>query len=251
MLTKDHGKQLAEIARHPDFKMEPTYLLKEGDHVIIPAKGVVEERLAEGRIYAVKLSNGEVVYEIWSSVRPYVPETEDRRSIIKNDNIRIVCTTRCISSFIDSIRANELDLNPSYQRDIVWNWAQKEALIRSIFHNINVGDFLINKRESCGGDGKPQKPYEVIDGKQRITAIAEYYYNMFPAYGLYYNELTVAERRFFKQFTVQVAEVQEADTARVMEMFVMMNTSGEPMDKKHLEGVKEMIRKCESRKEDA
>ncbi|KAI5451278.1 hypothetical protein NCC49_001874 [Naganishia albida] len=62
----------------------------------------------------------------------------------------------------------EIDLEPEYQRDVVWTEARQEALIDSLFHNYYIPPILFALR--LEDDGTERRT--CIDGKQRLTAIA-------------------------------------------------------------------------------
>jgi len=62
-------------------------------------------------------------------------------------------------------------LNAVYQRDVVWDFDQKQAYIDSILLGFNATTIIFNKES---------KQKICIDGKQRLTSIKEYYENIFP-----------------------------------------------------------------------
>lgn len=62
-----------------------------------------------------------------------------------------------------------LDLRPSYQRGDVWPTADSQMLIESILRGIPLPSIIILER---GDDAKAR--FEVVDGKQRLTAILRF-----------------------------------------------------------------------------
>ncbi|KAF8574234.1 hypothetical protein K439DRAFT_1372949 [Ramaria rubella] len=68
----------------------------------------------------------------------------------------------------DQIHDNDIDLNPEYQRDVVWSEAKQVGLIDSIFRNFYVPPIIFGEL-SCFNDG-----IRVIDGKQRLTSIQSF-----------------------------------------------------------------------------
>lgn len=79
-----------------------------------------------------------------------------------------------VETLINDVIVNKtrpINLNPDYQRDIVWSEDKKSKFIDSILIGIIPNAVLFN-----------YKPDErtCIDGKQRITSIVEYYNNKFP-----------------------------------------------------------------------
>lgn len=77
---------------------------------------------------------------------------------------------------------SDLNLTPSYQRGDVWTTADRQALIESVLRGIPLPSIIL--REIGASD-----PQEVVDGKQRLTALL----------------------RFVGTHPVAVARVQEAD----------------------------------------
>ena len=61
---------------------------------------------------------------------------------------------------------------PRFQRHIVWNTAQREALIDSIHRGYPIGSILLSKKPGAGQGAKDI--YQVVDGLQRTTTLVEY-----------------------------------------------------------------------------
>lgn len=75
--------------------------------------------------------------------------------------------TNTIRSFADYAKDGDLDLNPSYQRDNVWSTNDSQLLIDSILRGIPIPSIILTE---VGEDSK----YQIVDGKQRITAILRF-----------------------------------------------------------------------------
>ncbi|EKM80113.1 hypothetical protein AGABI1DRAFT_38315 [Agaricus bisporus var. burnettii JB137-S8] len=69
------------------------------------------------------------------------------------------------------IHEGQIDLNPSYQRDVVWPDSKQVGLIDSLFRNFYVPPvvFALTKDE----DGAPIRV--CVDGKQRLTSIQKFF----------------------------------------------------------------------------
>jgi hypothetical protein len=77
-------------------------------------------------------------------------------------------TTWPINEFSDRASRNKLNLSPSYQRGDVWPTSDAQMLIESILRGIPLPSVIILKPEGAGA------PYEVVDGKQRLTTILRF-----------------------------------------------------------------------------
>jgi hypothetical protein len=68
---------------------------------------------------------------------------------------------------ISQLAGSDLNLTPSYQRGDVWRAGDRQALIESVLRGIPLPSIiLLNTGAST--------PYEVVDGKQRLTAILRF-----------------------------------------------------------------------------
>lgn len=68
---------------------------------------------------------------------------------------------------INELATSELNLTPSYQRGDVWTTNDRQALIESILRGIPLPSIIL--REVGASD-----PQEVVDGKQRLTALLRF-----------------------------------------------------------------------------
>jgi len=74
-----------------------------------------------------------------------------------------------ISDFASKARTGRLELSPSYQRGDVWPIKDAQLLIESILRGIPLPSVIVLK-PNRGGNA----PHEVVDGKQRLTAILRF-----------------------------------------------------------------------------
>jgi hypothetical protein len=81
----------------------------------------------------------------------------------KTDNWRI-------NDFAGKASSNRLNLNPTYQRGDVWPKGDSQKLIESILRGIPLPSVIILRPAS----EKANVVYEVVDGKQRLTAILRF-----------------------------------------------------------------------------
>jgi hypothetical protein len=82
-------------------------------------------------------------------------------------NIDATVGTWRIIEFADRAVDGELDLNPPYQRDFVWSNSGSQTLIDSILRGIPLPSIILAK-------GAADQRYQIVDGKQRLTAILRF-----------------------------------------------------------------------------
>jgi hypothetical protein len=85
--------------------------------------------------------------------------------------------TWSVRELINKIQKKELDLNPDYQRNVVWNREKQIAFIESLLMGIIVPPLYFVEIPGIG----PLMPtkYEVVDGKQRLNSINEFVHSKF------------------------------------------------------------------------
>lgn len=74
-----------------------------------------------------------------------------------------------INDFSSRAVRRKLNLSPSYQRADVWPTADAQLLIESILRGIPLPSVIVLKPQD-----DPNAPYEVVDGKQRLTSILRF-----------------------------------------------------------------------------
>jgi hypothetical protein len=187
-------------------------------------------------------TTGKIHYEPWHNLNSYrsPEENEAIEHFEQDEDIYFSFQQRDIQSLIRQyLNKYGLDLDPDYQRGHVWDIDQKVNLIDSIFKNIDIGKFAVIKRP-WGPDGNrplTRKLYEVLDGKQRITTIVDYYLGRFQYKGKYYNELGYRDQRHFTYFSVSYAESDYLTQEQKYRYFLKLNTTGTPVDPAHMDRV--------------
>jgi hypothetical protein len=156
------------------------------------------------------------------------------------DRFRIRQLNSGIDSLLNMVYSGwgGVDFDVDYQRDHVWLLKDKILLIDSIFNNIEIGKFVfVQKHESTMG-----KYYEVVDGKQRLTALCEFYEDRFKYKGKYFSELSNKDRWKFLNHSVSYGYLENASKEAIYSTFIKMNTCGKPMDTKHLDKVRKLLK---------
>lgn len=88
---------------------------------------------------------------------------------------------------------------------------------------------------------------EILDGKQRMRAILDFYEDRFQYKGKYFSQLSVKDQNHFKRYPVSVAETSEMSKEQVLRYFINLNSNGKVMSQDHLNKVKQMLEKIESK----
>lgn len=109
------------------------------------------------------------------------PSSEEKRKLLKNT--KIIRQTWSIQEIYRKIENKQLKLDPDYQRNKIWKQDKKIAFIESLFMGIIVPPIYVveipgeNMLSSC--------TYEIVDGKQRLTAIYEFLCGKYKLQGKY------------------------------------------------------------------
>lgn len=83
-------------------------------------------------------------------------------------NLFIIPSDWTVSTIRDQI-ATELDLDPEFQRRAVWNKVAKSRFIESLILGIPIPQILLSS------DARSKASYIVLDGKQRLIAIKQFF----------------------------------------------------------------------------
>lgn len=146
-----------------------------------------------------------------------------------------------ISSFSSSLYHFGVDMNPEYQRELVWELEDKQKLIHSIFNNVDIGKFVFIRRDYDSRKNSTPHLLEILDGKQRLTAIKEFWEDRFKFNGFYYSELHPRDQSHFDSFLISMAEVTDPTKEQIYRYFLRLNTSGKPIAQAHLDKVASLL----------
>ena len=94
---------------------------------------------------------------------------EKRNLLLKT---KIVRQTWSIAEIYQKIKDEKLILDPDYQRRAIWGNDKKTAFIESLYMEIMIPPIYVV--EIPGEDILDETKYEVVDGKQRLTAIMDF-----------------------------------------------------------------------------
>lgn len=237
----------------------PAYIFEVGDEVDYGAWSFTEvlEVCEDGKYYKLyscsfkentnkgSVWSDKVHYEAWFRLGLHrnIEEIDSMERITEADDIHINYQQRDLSSLISKMSDEYgIDLNPEYQRGLVWTYLQKIALIDSIFKNVDIGKFAIIKREWGSNPNTPQTPKlsEMLDGKQRLTAIWEFYCGRFKYKDKYFYELHPRDRHHFKHYAISYAETSPLTDEQKYRYFLKLNTTGVPIAEEHMDRVRKL-----------
>lgn len=135
--------------------------------------------------------------------------------------------------------AARLDLDPPYQRRSVWNLEYKQFFIDSLIRNYPAPSVFLQV------DLSPDRPtvYRVIDGKQRLSALAEFQRDEFPTpdslaniglADLYYSQLPGDVKVNLLEYVFTVENIKNASPAELNEAFDRLNRNVARLNKQEL-----------------
>jgi hypothetical protein len=244
-------KEVKERVENGYIPKNPTRLFKVGDSVKIGnlQNITVTEVLFDGLAYYVHYdymgeSYGKPSRNIgdglwdWTSVFPMQSFCEGE-IMREKDDIKIRYYNNDIGSLLHKVYHGGVDFNPDYQRDLVWSMAQKLSLMDSIFSNIEIGKFTFILYDYSI---KKNFYYEILDGKQRLSTILEFYEDRFSWRGKKLSEMCFQDAQHFTSFPIIQGEVGDITEQQIYRLFIKMNTSGMPQSKEHLEKIKSLIK---------
>ena len=240
-------KELEDIFK--TFIPEPTYKFKIGDRVMCGGLEdvFIEDVVKDGMVYLldftsinrnygnIKYNYNQKKYAKWIDIRKYQDNESDE--FIKNRDIKMSFMQQTVNGLIYYPYYFGLDFNPAYQRDFVWELKDKVSLIDSIFNNVEIGKFVFIPLEYGN-----QYQYEILDGKQRLRAIMDFYEDRFQYKGKYYSDISITEQRFFKNFPVSIAETSEnMSEEQKLRYFINLNKNGKAMSEQQISKVEGML----------
>ena len=232
------------------FFNEPTILYKIGDKVQHGAckESHVTEILEGGKIiglhqtvtdnnYGRPVDSERDIFVSWQDIQPYREQIEG--SGIHKERYLINYYQTSLDGLLHRFYFSGVNFNPPYQRDFCWTVEDKQFLIESIFQDVDIGKFVFRKLPFAP---HPAPHCEIVDGKQRLKALLDFYECRFKWRGLTYHELHWRDQYHFTGYNVSMGELSEdISDAQVIDAFLRLNTGGRLQDPAHIEKVKRML----------
>lgn len=214
---------------------EPTYHFLVGETVFCGNNEfIIKEKIDNGTIYIGENSSGDVVVEPWFKLS----QPNNNEPITNKWPVQINYLQQSIDSLHSYFYHFGLDMSADYQRGNVWAEADEVKLVKSIFDDIEIGKFCFIRRDySFNGP-----LYEVLDGKQRVTAIIRFKEGRFKYNGKFFHELHPFDRYHFDGFPIVVGVTQNLTQKQKYEYFLRLNTTGKAQDISHLNYVESLLK---------
>ena len=174
----------------------------------------------------------------WTDLLPY--NINKDTNFAKKERFYLRMLNSPLSSLVSMVHRQHagVDFDVDYQREHVWTRKDKIALIDSIFNNVDIGKFVFVQRNMRVAG----KLYEIIDGKQRLTAITEFVEDRWKYKGFYFSELSFRDQHKFLDHNISYGYLENPSKEAIFETFIKVNTCGKPMASKHINHVKHLLK---------
>lgn len=168
-------------------------------------------------------------------------------TIWKGQEIEIVKVDTDLSKMYRKYAEEEIDLNPEYQRELVWTDKQKQDYILAILkQRAKITPVIIEKLTEQG-----TVLYEILDGKQRLTALFDYIDNKYPLKtGEYFKDLSTKDMNVITRARVnytRITSYKECDVPLDFKLayFLEINALGTKITDEHIEKIENKLKELE------
>lgn len=129
----------------------------------------------------------------------------------------------------------ELDMDPDYQRDHVWTVEQQMDFVGFLMEGGRQPEVFVRELPYMNSDPKPPY-YEIVDGKQRLTALHAWYNDKIPAqlseeHGrrqIWMRDLTKIELVFARRNMNSSIQFLHTDRKATLRIYLRLNRGGTP-----------------------
>jgi hypothetical protein len=148
-----------------------------------------------------------------------------------------------IGTLEKGLKTWNIDVDPEYQRDHVWTDEQRSAFLGYWLQGGTIPTLWVWEPPSTKEDTGEARP-ELIDGKQRLTALLKWWHNEIAANvdgRMIFADQT--NRRFRAKFAIHVTFVRLASRADVLRFYLRLNGGGTPHSANELQRVRMLLDK--------
>jgi uncharacterized protein with ParB-like and HNH nuclease domain len=111
------------------------------------------------------------------------------------------------------------------QQEYTWELDDKISLIDSIFNNVDIGKFVCIQNDTKTWV-KTGFGFEILDGKQRLMALTEFYEDRFEWRGLKFSDLSTRDQNHFIFYHIPLAEVKGLPREKIQTYYLLLNKVG-------------------------
>ena len=83
--------------------------------------------------------------------------------------------------------------------------------------------------------------YEILDGKQRVITLIEFFEDRFKYKGLKFSELHWRDQNHFENYNISYAEATPMSHEQKYRYFLKLNVAGKPVDPEHIRHVESLL----------
>lgn len=220
-------------------------------------KSVIIDKFENGLYYEVRSEGGQnncrgtEGKRVQCSFVPWAklfPIRKGDSSFTTNEDIRLNYSNSTIESLLNKHLLSGVDFEPDYQRDFVWTDEDRQALLDSVFMGADIGRFVFRVKDDDKIDLEQEIYYEIVDGKQRMLTLLDFYTGRYAYRGVHYHELSPRDRRRFDDASVSIADVRNLDKAGTLRLFLMLNRGGRPVSDDVIQKAQKTLEQLETEK---
>lgn len=167
-----------------------------------------------------------------------------QKDLSYHEEIESVVITSPLKYVYQWYKDKQMDLNPIYQRDMVWTQEQKEHYLINLFESrASIEPAIVQYYE----EDTNNEIYEVLDGKQRLTTLFDFIDNKITVRGLYFKDLHNDDQNFLMNFNVQYKRIikkrgyDNLNIKTKLQLFYEINLYGTKMSDEDLQRVQSLM----------
>lgn len=129
-----------------------------------------------------------------------------------------------VESLYRMFKTGNISFEAPYQRGYVWTQEQKEHLIDSVIKWIPINAVYLNEYAE-------NQPFEVVDGKQRLSTIFDFVEDGFTWEGYLFSELPTAYKGLIWGSSLALYKTNYKTVKQCEELYARINLTGTPHER--------------------